>query len=295
MIQTKNTIVTQCKHGVMAYYITDDPIGTCLFHYGEWAEQELEVFSHLIKRNSSCIDVGANLGTHTIWLSQNCPEGLVFSIEPQFYIFQLLNTNLILNDATNCVPIRSFIMNKKDKIKTSALFLPPKENEVRKLNYGQFNIRDYVNEDGVTTEIIKLDDIDYMGKKIDFIKMDCEGNEKDVLLSGQKTIKANKPHMYLEFNSKTGNDDLLYSLKDLGYKCYWHVYTKYNKNNFKKYSRNIYLYEDQQDAPPTHGTIDSHFEANIICIHKSHDITFMNEVEVGDNIVNYLIKHKVIK
>lgn len=295
MIQTKHTVATQCKHGLMAYFMTDDPIGTCLFLYGEWAEQELELFSRLVKKNSSCIDVGANLGTHTLWLSQNCPEGFVFSIEPQFYIFQLLNTNLILNDATNCIPIRSFVMNESGKIKTSALFLPPKDNQIGKINYGQFNIKDYVNENGIITDIIRLDDIDYMGKKIDFIKMDCEGNERDVLLSGQKTINENKPHMYLEFNNKLGNDDLIYSLNDLGYKCYWHVYTKYNKNNFKQYDKNVYLYEDQQDALPTHSTIDSHFEGNIVCIHKSHDVVFDEEVRVGDNIVNYLLRHKIIK
>ena len=195
MIRTKHTIVTQCKHGVMAYYLTDDPIGTCLFSYGEWAEQELELFSRLVKKNSSCIDVGANLGTHTLWLSQNCPEGFVFSIEPQFYIFQLLNTNIILNDITNCIPIRSFVMNKTGKIKTNALFLPPKEDEVRKLNYGQFNIRDYLNEEGVPTEIIKLDDIDYMRKKIDFIKMDIEGAEFNALKGAEKTIRKFMPNL----------------------------------------------------------------------------------------------------
>jgi len=295
MIQTKNTIITQCKYGIMAYYITDDPIGTCLFYYGEWAEHELEIISKLINQKSNCIDVGANIGTHTLFLSQKCPEGLIFSVEPQFYIFQLLNTNLVLNDATNCVPIRSFIMNKRDKIKTTSLFLPPKDNENRKLNYGQFNIRDYLNNEGVSTEIIKLDDIDYMGRKIDFIKMDCEGSELDVLLSGQQTIKTNKPHMYLEFNNKAGNDELLHSLNDMGYTCYWHVYTKYNSNNFKGHKRNIYLYEDQQDAPPTYSTIDSHFEANIVCIHRTHKMQFGEKVESGDNVINYLLRHKVIK
>lgn len=291
-IRTKHTVITPCKHGVMAYYITDDPIGTCLYCYGEWAEQEFDVISKLINSNSNCIDVGANIGTHSIWFSRQCYNGYVFCIEPQFYIFQMLNTNLILNDATNCIPINSFILNKTGNIKVSALIAFSETNA--KVNYGEFNIDKYTDINGINTNIMKLDDIDYLDKEINMIKMDCEGFEKEAILSGESLIKKDKPHMYLEFNSKVGNDDLLYTLNDMGYNCYWHVYTKYNKNNFKNNSLNVYLHADEQDINPTVELLDKFYEANIVCIHKDSDITFDEKVLPGDNVVKYLLDRKMI-
>ena len=293
LYHNKFTIISQCKYGLMAYYITDDPIGTCLHYYGEWADQEFEIIDKLVTTESNCIDLGANIGTHTVWLSKKCYRGLVFAVEPQFYIFQLLNTNIVLNDATNCIPINAFVMNYNGSMRVSALIAPPGENI--KINYGEYNIRKYANETGIKTNVIKLDDVDVHSAKIDFIKMDCEGTEKEVLLSGEKLITSNKPHMYLEFNGKSGNDEVLYALNDLGYNCYWHVYSKFNKNNFKKFERNVWLHEHELDLMPTVATVDKYYEGNMICIHKDNDITFDEKILSGDNIVKYLLDRKMIK
>lgn len=292
LMHNKYTIITECKYGPMAFYKTDDPIGTCLYYYGEWAEQEFDVIDKLVTTESNCIDLGANIGTHTVWLSKRCHRGYVFSIEPQFYIFQLLNTNIILNDATNCIPTNSFIMNYNGTERMVALIAPPEPNI--KINYGEFNIRRHESANGIKTNVMKLDDLDLHDKKIDFIKMDCEGSEKEVLLSGHDVITKNKPHMYLEFNGKEGNDEVLYALNDLGYTSYWHVYTKFNKNNFKNNDINVYLSLDQQDTVPTIELIDKFFEGNIICIHKDNDISFDEKALPGDNIIKYLLKHKMI-
>ena len=45
----------------------------------------------------------------------------------------------------------------------------------------------------------KLDKICSKFKKIDFIKIDVDGHELDVLKSGKKTIKKHKPVIYFEF------------------------------------------------------------------------------------------------
>jgi len=292
LLHNKYTIITECKYGPMAFYKTDDPIGTCLYYYGEWAEQEFEIIDKLVNTESSCIDLGANIGTHTVWLSKKCFRGYIFSIEPQFYIFQLLNTNIVLNDATNCIPINSFVMNYKGVKSMAALIAYPEPNV--KVNYGEFNIRAHQNDNGIKTNVMKLDDLDIRDKRIDFIKMDCEGSEKEVLLSGQNLITKSKPHMYLEFNGKNGNDEVLYALNDLGYNCYWHVYTKYNKNNYKSNNINVYLALDKQDTKPSIELVDKFFEGNIVCVHKDNDIRFEHKVLPGDNMIKYLLKHKMI-
>lgn len=72
-----------------------------------------------------------------------------------------------------------------------------------------------------------LDKLD-INKKIDFIKIDVEGFEKEVLLGGVELIKRDKPQIYIEIfeenknavdailqkmgyvNKKRWNDDYLY-------------------------------------------------------------------------------------
>lgn len=292
IFKNKLSVITQCKYGPMIYFMTDDPIGSCLHFYGEWAEQEFVIFDKLLNENSVCIDLGANIGTHTIWLSKKCNHGLVYSVEPQFYIFQLLNTNIVLNDATNCVPINAFVMNYNGVARTGSLLASP-ENKV-KVNYGEFNIEKYKHDDGVKTNVFRLDDYGFHKNKVDFIKIDCEGAESDVLMSGEKIISLNKPHMYLEFNDKQGNDNLLSVLKFLGYKCYWHVYPKFNKHNFRGATRNIWIFDHEVDIFPSVKDVDRHFEGNIVCIHKDKDISFQEEVQPGDTLIKYLLKHKMI-
>lgn len=288
--KNSHTFIMSYKYGSIAFYVCDDPIGTCLFHYGEWADQEFDVISKLVNPNSNCIDIGANIGTHSIWLSKKCYNGYIYSIEPQFYIFRLLNTNLVLNDCTNSIPIRSLVMNSDERsLRISSLLIPPENGRI---NFGEFNIGRYPpSPDGFETPITKLDNLDLLGRKINFIKIDSEGFEHNIVLSGEKLLKTDKPHMYLEFNGKTGNDDLLYVLNDLGYKCYWHVYTKFNPNNFFNKKENIWVYEDQK---PNLELLDKFYEGNMICIHKDHDLEFDEKILPGDNVVKYLMKNKLI-
>ena len=63
-----NSIRTsQCKHGKFSYFTNDTIIGKSLDMYGEYCEQEFIVMSHMIQPTDFVLDVGANIGLHTIW------------------------------------------------------------------------------------------------------------------------------------------------------------------------------------------------------------------------------------
>jgi len=287
--ETQNLMVKPAKHGMFAYYMDDDPIGTCLFFYGEWAEQEFEVIKRLITPNTNCIDVGSNIGTHSVWLSKQCPGGYVFSIEPQFYIFQLLNTNIVLNDCFNVVPMNIGIANTTGQmlVKVSAT-----AGVGHKQNYGEFSLLNQSNDQGVLIDIKKLDDLEYMGNEIGFMKIDCELLEAQVLISASNILKTSKPNMYIEFNSVNGNDEVLRILNEHDYNCYWHVYEKFNVDNFNKHPTNIYL---DADCSKTVYYISKYFESNLIAIHKDKDEgLFTDKIEIGDNIAKWLLRHKLI-
>lgn len=290
ILETPKVVSLKTKYGIMNVFKGDDPIGTCLYHYGEWADQEFDIIDKLVNKDSCCIDIGSNIGTHTIWLSHKCSNNLIFSFEPQFYIFLLLNSNILINNCFNVIPTRSFIFNENKFIKT----IIDNPNHI-KFNYGEFNINCIDETNPMDTQVIKLDDVDFLGNKIDFIKMDCEGTEKQVLESGKELILHDKPNMYIEFNELKGNDPVLETLKDFGYNCYWHVYTKFNPNNHNQFKTNIWITDDMKSS---NDNISLYFESNAICIHKDKDNGLFAEYEpivLGDNLTKYVIRHGLLE
>ena len=54
------------KHGIFSYYTNDEYIGKSLSEYGEWSESEVVLLKQLVKDNENIIEIGSNIGTHTI-------------------------------------------------------------------------------------------------------------------------------------------------------------------------------------------------------------------------------------
>jgi len=65
-----------------------------------------EIVARLIKEDSIVLDVGANIGTHSILLSKAAKKGHVYSFEPQSLVFSILQNNLILNGRKNVTAYR---------------------------------------------------------------------------------------------------------------------------------------------------------------------------------------------
>lgn len=97
----------QCRHGMMLYNLNDIYIGRSLDLYGEFSEGEIRVFQQLVKPGQTILEVGANIGAHTVWLAQAVgPTGVVMAFEPQRIVHQTLCANLALNNIFN---VHSFV------------------------------------------------------------------------------------------------------------------------------------------------------------------------------------------
>lgn len=64
---------------------------------------------------------------------------------------------------------------------------------------------------------IKLDDFDF--KRLDFIKIDVEGMEKEVLLGTIKHIQAFKPILQIEI-IKSNHEEIIHILQDFDYEIF---------------------------------------------------------------------------
>lgn len=74
----------------------------------------------------------------------------------------------------------------------------------------------------------------------DFIKVDVDGNERDVLASGLRTIARFRPVIYAENDVRERSPALLEFLLGLDYRLGWHLAPLYNPDNFAGYRENIW-------------------------------------------------------
>ena len=70
-----------CRYGTMLTLPSDNVIGKSLRIYGEWAEHELSILRSFISPGATVVDVGANIGTHTLPFSRWVENGRVMAIE----------------------------------------------------------------------------------------------------------------------------------------------------------------------------------------------------------------------
>src|SRR6266498_691970 len=94
--------IIKTKHGQMIVNSHDKGISQSLLLKGEWAMNELALTQEYAK--GIVLDVGANLGTHTLNYAHTAD--MVYAFEPQPFMFDMLCTNLLLNNVLNVTPIQ---------------------------------------------------------------------------------------------------------------------------------------------------------------------------------------------
>ena len=223
IINTKNVTVKQCKHGDFAYLRSDTVIGKSLDTYGEYAEAELALASQLLRPGGKVVDVGANIGLHSVFYSKMVgKDGEVYAFEPSHLNYFFLVTNLTLNNAFNVQHFKAAIGTQKP------LYLPINKLD-DEMNHGA--LKTSVKDGGDNFEqcaVFKLDDIGL--EQCNLVKVDVEGNEIDVLKTGEQIFTNLRPFIMCEAQENT--KELFQLIKDIGYEAYWVPSNNFNPDNF---------------------------------------------------------------
>lgn len=141
-----------------------------------------EQLTTYVKPGMTCIDAGAHVGTETLWLSNKAGfHGRVHAYEANPRAFECLKYN--------CGGLKNVIINN---VALGATHGTTGIVEVTD-NYGMT----FTKGEG-TIPMIPIDSIGLVG--LDFIKIDCEGAEPDILEGAMETIKKFKPTMLIEVN-----------------------------------------------------------------------------------------------
>jgi FkbM family methyltransferase len=240
----------------MLYNINDVYIGGSLDRYGEFSEGEVDLFRQIVQPGAIVVDVGANLGAHTLFFANAVGRsGLVYAFEPQRITFQTLCANMALNGITNAFCFLMALGEERGSIMVPMLD-PRGANNFGGLELGSFT-------QGEKVEMISLDSLAL--PQCGLIKVDVEGMELGVLKGARETIEKYRPRLYVENDRAEKADDLTRFIDQLGYKMYWHRPLLFNPQNYYANPANVF------------GNVASY---NLFCVHSAEDVVMQGFEQV---------------
>ena len=267
--------LVEARHGYVLYNVNDLYVGRSVEHYGEWSPAETALFGRLCRPGHYVVDVGAHFGTHTLAFARLVGDsGRVLAFEPQRIVAQVLAANVALNSLTN-VHTYHLGVGAED----ATLWLRDIDYS-RANNYGGASLKvlTCAASDGrpkYRVAVVRLDDF-YEQPRLDFIKIDVEGMEADVVRGAAGLIRRHKPVIYTENNQAPKSPDLIGLIRSHGYRLFWHCPPLYSPENFAGSTRNIFE--------------DKVVSFNMLCVHASSNVQVQGAEEITDNTAHPLAR-----
>lgn len=169
------------------------------------------LIDELTRPGTIAIDMGAHLGTHTIFMSRKAgPFGAVIAFEPCKKLYMELLANLELNQCDNAIAICKGLGATFEKANLQGIQIVPDQGE--------------------SIEIIPLDSMHLTN--VSLIKMDVENYEYFVFQGAKKTLQRNRPAILFEcwidyeYDKRDGAlqkknfDRVMSLLEEYGYEVY---------------------------------------------------------------------------
>ncbi|MEK9183900.1 MAG: FkbM family methyltransferase [Patescibacteria group bacterium] len=155
---------------------------------------EKEYFKNSLdfSEDATIIDVGAHIGTFTICAARKAKEGKVYAFEPLPRNYEVLERNILLNNASNVLPYNLALAGSNQE---RILYIDD-------LNSGGHGfIRK--SKEAVKVNCLTLTEVLIENKisKCDFLKIDCEGAEYEILLNTPIEVLKKIDQIALEYHS----------------------------------------------------------------------------------------------
>lgn len=167
--------------------------------------QEIEFLRKQKYQNNTIYDVGSNIGMYTLFFASNAlPDGIVYSFEPNQEVFKELLLNCEINGLQN---IKTFNLAVGSKNAVNKIVYDPTHKGTGSLSKSiqESFIKSSKLIKSQEVKVVSLDNMVYEKglKAPDFVKIDVEGYEINVLNGMMKIIYENKPKLYIELHGST--------------------------------------------------------------------------------------------
>lgn len=221
--------VAETDYGPVVVNRHDSVVGHWLGIDRGWEKNEIELMRWLLpacfpqESAVEILDVGANVGSHTIAFARFPLAGVVVhAFEPQRVIYDMLTRTVAMNGLTNVHCHRSVVSSVAgETIEIDAIDYDAPGD------FGSLELEPTPSSDFVAArlggrkerfETIRIDDLGLTRVKL--VKIDAEGMEHKVLAGAVETIERSRPLVFFE-HSKTDFARVKELLRDLGYRAYY--------------------------------------------------------------------------
>jgi FkbM family methyltransferase len=209
----------------------NDLVGRTAFYTGDLDRKISWVCARIVRPGDTVLDIGANLGIVTLWLSKLVGKrGRVYAFEPNPELYEVLEKTIHRNQAMNVRPYAIALGARADQM----------ELRIRGGNSGSGSL---VMNDGLagckvySVPVRSLDEIAIEQKMeaIRLIKIDVEGFEAEVFRGGSEVLNRIRPQAVLfEFiqngEGRLSGQPVFQMLQESGYgffaipKCRFRMY-----------------------------------------------------------------------
>ena len=174
---------------------------------GEYKRKNFE-----IKTDDTVIDVGGHIGLFTLYASQFCKTGSIFTFEPEKENFELLSENISSNNLNH---VKSFNLAVSNSSSSVTLYL--NEDTAGHSMFSKSSQSITVNSISLK-KIFDENNIDHC----DFLKLDCEGSEYEIIKNLPSEYFQKIQKMVIEYHMTDTHpellDELVKILKSQNYK-----------------------------------------------------------------------------
>ena len=200
------------KRGETELFFDDSGFAEPPYVYGPLLKDQVyeEPFLEHIRslnRRGDYVDIGAHLGTHTVWFAQLCPSTHVHAFEPVNRFAEVVRRNITANGLTDRVTLHQ--VGLSDRAGQAVNQLSPEHQK------GFVPDPDWAKEH---FEIVKLDDV-LRRQPVAVIKLDVEGMEAAALRGARRVLSRWRPLIYAEAHSPELVAEIEQVLRPYGYRA----------------------------------------------------------------------------
>lgn len=183
------------KVGSFLAFRTDIGVAEALALYGVWGADEIAVFAEHLRPGMNVIDVGANIGHHSVAMGRLiAPGGRLLCVEPQAEVSRLLEANLTLNGIAGARCVRCLVGERPGEAKLSPISYDSAGN------FGAVDVARWEG-DGESVAMTTLDALiaEHVGEApVHFVKLDVQSFELFVLRGATALLRQGRALIYLE-------------------------------------------------------------------------------------------------
>jgi FkbM family methyltransferase len=224
----------------MSVMPNDEGISTSLLMFKTHEPLTTQLISKILKKGMYCIDIGSNIGYYALLENKIVGnEGRIVSIEPSPTNFKLLKENILLQNSSNMEAYNFAAGNKKGTVK---FMIDTKSNWCKVVD------DDEVSDNVIDIESNTLDNfLEKLSiRQIDFLRMDVEGFEANIIEGAQKTIQKFKPILAIEIHKNfMGNEKTKTLLQNL-------MNMRYQIKHFSPRELDVPIVGNLDDTKPIH-------------------------------------------